>query len=230
MSYQTVLNEICHEKIVGGDVYAFKTKDNYSLETKMIELPMAQNQGRRKYSIHISCMSGCPVQCRFCATGNMPAWRNLTTNEMLAQVEAMLSTSNATHSETDYLIGFMRMGEPFLNLKNVKNVISRLREIHPTFQYCITTIGIKGSDFSWIKDPIRLQISIHTLRDEVRKKLIPYKNVMSIDELRRVRTGDGKSVDVCITLADETEYDLSEAMKHFQEPFFSIKWTPMQPL
>ena len=43
------------------------------------------------------------------------------------------------------------MGEPFLNLDNIKKTIDTVNKLYnPNTHHYISTIGIKGSDFSWI--------------------------------------------------------------------------------
>ena len=78
------------------------------------------------------------------------------------------------------------MGEPFLNIKNVKEAMSILDKYKP--HHYISTIGIKDSDFSFIKDNITLQISLHSLDNNRRNNLIPFKNKMTIEELGQIRT------------------------------------------
>ena len=58
----------------------FKTKDGFNIESVL----MQYNDGRN--SVCVSCMSGCPVGCTFCATGKMGFNRNLTYREIIDQI------------------------------------------------------------------------------------------------------------------------------------------------
>ena len=59
------------------------------------------------------------------------------------------------------------MGEPFLNIDNVKHAIELIDKEYPTakLHHYVSTIGIAGADYSWIKDNITLQLSLHSLED-----------------------------------------------------------------
>ena len=76
----------------------FATADGRPLEAVL----MSYRDGRR--SICVSCQSGCPLTCRFCATGSMPFARNLTASEILEQAlhfrrmaDSPRGTSNPAH-------------------------------------------------------------------------------------------------------------------------------------
>ena len=45
-------------------------------------------------------MSGCPVRCKFCATGKIKKYRNLTATEIVEQVEFVMS-KNPNYTFTD---------------------------------------------------------------------------------------------------------------------------------
>lgn len=99
----TLLHEIKRKEFTNGVVYALKTEDGFPLEVTDTFLPYytkdavgrKQNKldnydlGSRneRWMIGVSCMSGCPVRCKFCATGQLKKYRNLTANEIVAQVD-----------------------------------------------------------------------------------------------------------------------------------------------
>jgi len=180
-------------------------------------------------------MSGCCVGCQFCATGNMKKFRNLTADEIVEQVEFIIGTHNTSETRQnpseslEFKINYTRMGEPFLNIQNVREAITRLdREMPDTkIHHYISTIGIKGSDFSWIKDNITLQISLHSLDDERRNKLIPIKGKMTIEELGQIRTKSNLKTTVNMTLVDEKDFDIDKMKKYFDPKFFFVKLSPI---
>ena len=43
------------------------------------------------------------------------------------------------------------MGEPFLNIEAVKGAVKKLESLHPGTHHHVSTIGVQGSDFSWIE-------------------------------------------------------------------------------
>ena len=60
------------------------------------------------------------------------------------------------------------MGEPFLNIEAVKSNLKRITEIFPNTHHYISTIGIKDSDFSFVKGNVTLQINLHSFDEEKR--------------------------------------------------------------
>jgi hypothetical protein len=71
---------------------------------------------------------------------------------------------------------------------DVKKAIQIIDSKYPNTHHYISTIGIKNMDTSWIKDNITLQLSLHSLDENRRNELIPFKNKMTIEELGKVRT------------------------------------------
>ncbi len=129
-------------EFANGSVYALKTMDGYPIEVTDTFLPFYtkdaigrhQNElmnyelGSRKerWMIGVSCQSGCPCHCKFCATGQLKKFRNLTAEEIVAQVEFIMAKHPELRTEDckEFKINYTRMGEPFLNIENVKKEIS----------------------------------------------------------------------------------------------------------
>ena len=127
------------------------------------------------------------------------------------------------------------MGEPFLNIEAVKGAIEYLDKKYtktngtPAIHHYISTIGIKDSDFSWIKDNITLQVSLHSLVEENRNELIPFKNKMTIEQLGQIRTKSNLKTTVNMTLVSEEDFDISLLKQYFDPEFFFIKVSPINP-
>ena len=156
-------------KFRNGVVYALALSDGKLIETTDTFLPYYTKDaiGRKqnmlkdtdlgdrteRWMIGVSTMSGCPCKCKFCATGNMKSkYRNLTADEIVEQVMFAVEKAGADPSKAkEFKINYTRMGEPFLNIDNVKEAIRRISEIYPNTHHYVSTIGIKGSDFSFIK-------------------------------------------------------------------------------
>jgi 23S rRNA (adenine2503-C2)-methyltransferase len=240
-----MLKEIKNKTFANGTVYALKTEDGYPIEVTDTFLPAytkdaigrKQNKldnyelGSRKdrWMIGVSCMSGCPCHCAFCATGQLPKWRNLTAEEIAEQVEFIL----AKHPEIKFgesyenKINYTRMGEPFLNIENVKRAIEIIDSKYPNVHHFVSTIGIRGADFSWVKDNITLQVSLHSLDEPHRRELIPFPKLMSIEELGQIRTNSDLKTTVNMTLVNESDFDIEKLMKLFYKDCFFIKLSPI---
>jgi 23S rRNA (adenine2503-C2)-methyltransferase len=93
----------------------------------------------------------------------------------------------------------------------------------------LSTIGIKGSDFSWIKDNITLQFSIHSFNEEYRDWLIPYKNKMTLEEIAAVRTKSNLKTTLNLTLARAEDFDINKLKELFDPKYFFIKLSPINP-
>ncbi|MDD4804869.1 MAG: radical SAM protein [Candidatus Pacebacteria bacterium] len=232
------------KEFANGVVYAFETEDGYKVETTDTFLPYyTQDSLRRKtnqlndtnlgnraerWLIGVSVMSGCPVHCKFCATGQMKKWRNLTTAEIVQQVEYVVNSRPENFTDAmEHKINYTRMGEPFLNLENVINAINILDGWYYGTHHYVSTIGIAGSDFSWIRENVTLQISLHSLDDDKRDWLIPYKNKMSISELGQVRTNSRRKTTLNMTLVDESDFDIEKIKTNFDKEKFFIKLSPI---
>lgn len=223
-----------------GTVYALRLSDGMMVETTDTFLPEYtekeslkqndRNYGDRKgrWMIGVSTMSGCPVGCKFCATGNMKKSRRLTPQEILAQVEFVLSLHNEDFCDAyEHKINYTRMGEPFLNIGNVRLAINLIEKMYPNTHHYVSTIGVKGSDFSWVKENITLQISVHSFDETERDWLIPFKNKMTLSELGATRTESNLKTTVNLTLPSEDSFDVEGLKRFFPKEHFFIKLSPI---
>lgn len=243
------MKEKCSKHFANGSVYLLETEDGYPVEVTDTFLPYYTKDaiGRKQNSltdyrlgdrserwmIGVSCMSGCPVHCKFCATGNLKKWRKLTAYEIIEQVLFVLKKNHNQNprSSREFKINYTRMGEPFLNIDNVELAIYAIDHYigRENIHHYISTIGIKGSDFSWIRDNITLQLSLHSLDEDRRNDLIPYKKKMTIAELGRVRTNSNLKTTLNMTLVDEKDFDINKLREHFNPKYFFIKLSPINP-
>lgn len=245
-----MLKEAASRTFANGAVYMLKTEDNLPLEVTDTFLPYytkdaigrKQNKldntelGNRneRWMIGVSCMSGCPIHCKFCATGQLKRWRNLTAEEIFEQVKFILDKHINVwdpYQSKEFKINYTRMGEPFLNIDNVRKAIQMVDEYLPGIKvhHYISTIGIKGSDFSWIKENITLQVSLHSLNEDRRNDLIPYSNKMTIKELGQIRTESDLKTTVNMTLVDFADFDIEKLTSCFDPEYFFIKLSPINP-
>lgn len=241
------MNEKISKHFTNGSVYLLITDDGMPIETTDTFLPYytkdaigkkqnnltSEDIGDRteRWMIGVSTMSGCPVRCKFCATGTLKKYRNLTVEEIVEQVMFIVNK----HPEIDpknskeFKINYTRMGEPFLNIDNVRKAIEIISEMFPNTHHYISTIGIKNADYSWVKGNITLQVSLHSLVDEKRNWLIPYKHKVSIEELGQIRTDSNLKTTINMTLVDESDFDINELKKYFDPEKFFVKLSPINP-
>ena len=142
----------------------FKTADERALEAVLMRF----RDGRR--SICVSSQSGCPLTCRFCATGKMRFARNLSASEILDQALHFRRAEAIDHCV------FMGMGEPMLNLDAVLGACERLPEVGITHRRTtISTVGwIPGIEaLTESEMPVRLALSLHAADEALRSELMP---------------------------------------------------------
>ncbi|HPL92796.1 MAG TPA: 23S rRNA (adenine(2503)-C(2))-methyltransferase RlmN [bacterium] len=139
-------------------------------------------------TICLSSQLGCPLNCKFCATGQGGFIRNLTAEEIIEQFQAWLIYLNQ-NGKADSIknLVFMGMGEPFLNWPEVKRAIEYLHDNYGIGHRHITisTAGLpdKIKEFSDLDWPVNLAISLHAGSDAVRQKLMPIANTYSLNQL-----------------------------------------------
>lgn len=241
------MKELRKKTFKNGVVYCLQLEDGFLVETTDTFLPyytkdaIGRHQNKldnnklgdrtERWMIGVSTMSGCPVRCKFCATGNMKRYRNLTAQEIVAQVEFAISHAGGADpaKAKEFKINYTRMGEPFLNIEAVKEAIRIITEKYPNTHHYVSTIGIKDSDFSFIKGNITLQISLHSFDDDKRNWLIPYKNKMSIKELGQIRTESNLKTTINLTLVDTSDFDADKLQEWFDKEHFFVKLSPINP-
>lgn len=239
------------KEFANGVVYAISMDDGFPAEVTDTFLPfytkdaIGRNQNvldscelgdrSERWMIGVSCMSGCPVHCKFCATGSLKKWRNLTAQEIVSQVDFIVS-KNPGYSPgkvREFKINYTRMGEPFLNIDHVRQAIEIIDQKYTVGKnkphHYISTIGINGSDFSWIRGNITLQVSLHSLDSERRNWLIPYKNKYTVQELGQIRTMSDQKTTVNLTLVEQEDFDIEALKQYFDPAYFFIKLSPINP-
>lgn len=234
-----------YREFLNGCVYKLLLDDGCPVETTDTFLPFYTKDaiGRKQNSlcscdlgsrserwmIGVSTMSGCPVRCKFCATGKIKRYRNLSADEIVAQVLFILDQNKdiCFGDAMEPKINYTRMGEPFLNIEAVREAISRIDKVFPNVHHYVSTIGVKGSDFGWIKDNVTLQVSLHSLDESRRNDLIPYSKKMSLKELGSIRTGSNLKTTLNLTLVDESDFDIKKLVENFDPEYFFIKLSPI---
>ena len=238
---------LCQKAFANGVVYGMETDDGYPIEVTDTHLPFYTKDavGRKqnamvdgdfgsraeRWMIGVSTMSGCPVGCGFCATGSLDKYRKLTASEIIHQVSFVLGQNPRYRfvNAKEHKVNYTRMGEPFLNIAAVREAIADISRLCPGTHHYVSTVGIRGSDFSWVKDDITLQISLHSLNEERRHELIPISGLMSIAELGQIRTKSKLKTTVNLTLIDDADFDIVQLRRHFDPAHFFIKLSPINP-
>lgn len=163
-----------------------------------------------------------------CATGQLRKSRLLTADEIIEQIKFVLAKRPEEFRDAkEHKINYTRMGEPFLNIDAVREAISWVDYYHTGTHHYLSTIGIKNADYSWISGNVTLQVSVHSLLEDKRNCLIPYKKKATLEELGQIRTNSNLKTTVNMTLVDEEDFDINELTRLFDKKYFFIKLSPI---
>jgi len=151
-------------------------------------------------SVCVSSQAGCAMGCKFCASTLLGLRRNLTVNEIFAQIlvaqwelrsdkfseKSIHANGDANNGDVSHIV-IMGTGEPLQNVQNVIGFMERANSEQGiswrriTVSTCGIVPGIKEL-ISWGR-PINLAISLHAPNDELRRKIMPIANKYTIAEI-----------------------------------------------
>jgi 23S rRNA (adenine2503-C2)-methyltransferase len=153
-----------------------------------------------RVSCCISSQVGCPMGCKFCATGLGGFDRNLSAGEIVAQY---LLLQRLTERRISHVV-FMGMGEPLLNLPNVLMAMRLLHdEVGLSYRHLtLSTVGIvpKIQELAREALPIHLALSLHSPFDEIRDRLMPVNHRWPVADvmaaMRQYQRATGRKITV----------------------------------
>jgi 23S rRNA (adenine2503-C2)-methyltransferase len=147
------------------------TKEGFPVETVLMKYP-------KRNTICVSCMSGCPVGCTFCATGQMGFNKNLDAQEIVDQILYFKRKLSKEGKKITNVV-YMGMGEPMLNLENVVESIDILTDPEKISlgkrRITVSTVGyVEQLDLFLSMDlGVKIALSLHAPNQELREKLMP---------------------------------------------------------
>lgn len=198
LSFRTVLKqhvdiilphtEQLQRSVLDGTVkFLFALDDNLRIESVLIPPTDVHEiaEDMRRLTLCVSTQVGCPADCKFCATGTMGYYRNLTISEIIGQVIGAQRHSPRRISN----IVFMGMGEPLLNYDNVMEAIDIMSDdegigISPR-RITVSTVGYVRRIKQMADEGRRakLAISLHTLDDTLRSQIMPINMKHNVDDI-----------------------------------------------
>jgi 23S rRNA (adenine2503-C2)-methyltransferase len=154
---------------------------------KIESVLLKHGDGRR--TVCVSAQVGCPLGCKFCATGTMGFKRNLSADEIIAQVLFFARHLKGEDEGRVTNVVFMGMGEPFLNYDNVLEAVHILNDENAfnigARRISISTAGITPGIERLQKEnlQVNLAISLHSAIDEKRSELMPINKRYPLNEV-----------------------------------------------
>lgn len=138
---------------------------------------------QKRLTVCVSTQVGCPLDCVFCATGKMGYKRNLTAGEIVDQVIQIEKYVNKKITN----VVLMGMGEPLLNYNNVIKAIRILIEglNIAARRITLSTVGLPEGIVKLANEnlKIKLAISLHSMKDDVRSRIIPLNKKYNLEKL-----------------------------------------------
>lgn len=181
----------------GTTKFLLKLSDGLLIESVLIppEKPARDSGSRqagadlpaseKRLTLCVSTQVGCPLDCKFCATGTMGFYRNLTAGEIVDQV---IQAQNHAPRRISNVV-FMGMGEPMLNYENVMmsvEVLNSEMSFHIGARHITVSTAGYADHIQRMADEerkIKLALSLHSLDNEKRTALMPITKKYSVSSL-----------------------------------------------
>jgi 23S rRNA (adenine2503-C2)-methyltransferase len=178
------------ESTDGTNKFLLELIDGKKIETVLIppsttysSRDASEEEEQKRLTLCVSTQVGCPLDCKFCATGTMGFSRNLTTGEIIDQILQVKKYSGKRITN----IVFMGMGEPLLNYDNVMKSIEiittglGIAAKHIT----LSTVGLVPQIKTLADEnrKIKLAISLHSLDQKIRESLMPIAKKYPLPEM-----------------------------------------------
>jgi len=200
---------------------------------------LADAEGRR--TACLSTQVGCPMACGFCKTGSMGFQRNLLASEILEQLLAL----NREGEKVSNVV-FMGMGEPLLNVEELRRAIELIRhrdglEIGAR-KITISTSGIVSGirDLAAHGPHVRLAVSLTTADPLLRERLMPVEKSNPLPELKNAlrayqeATGDRITLEAVVLGGTNSRREDAVAIADFCRGLKAqvniIPWNPVPEL
>ena len=213
------------------------TDDGETIET--VGIPTDQ-----RLTVCVSSQVGCPMACRFCATGKGGLQRSLRTHEIVDQV---LSVREVMDRRPSHIV-FMGMGEPLLNSQAVLDAVRCLNDDLGIGQRRITvsTVGVPKTlpqlaELALAtlgRAQFTLAVSLHAPNQALREELIPtahaYPYEALLEDCRHYLAVTGRRVSFEYILlgglndAPEHAAELADRVGGFQSHVNLIAYNPIE--
>jgi 23S rRNA (adenine2503-C2)-methyltransferase len=134
----------------------------------------------------VSSQVGCPVGCKFCASGLGGLDGNLTAGRIVEQIWRLGQLPGVGRVSN---VVFMGMGEPLANFNNVTQAIRTLNAEWGlgigARKITVSTVGLPPAirKLCTFDIPVTLALSLHAPFDELRRQIIPWAEYSTINEL-----------------------------------------------
>lgn len=213
--------------------------DNVLIETVMMRYK--RKNARDRNTLCISTQAGCSMGCKFCATGKNGLTRNLTTGEIIDQVNYANDFLRKRGETPISNVVYMGMGEPFANydatLKCLQ-ILNDAKEIgmrHMT----VSTCGLIPEIEKLAKENLQLTlaVSLHSPDSEKRTNLMPINKKYPLQNLMKTLDGYIEKTDRRITVeyalfqnVNDTKQDAEQLAALLKNKLYHVNIVPGNPV
>jgi len=233
----------CHEEN-GVKKIVISLKDGLNIEAVLL------SDRKNRLTSCISTQAGCPIGCVFCKTGSLGFKRNLESTEIIEQYLFLKEIcGNLQKEKKEHIIDnivIMGMGEPLLNLENLKKAIEVFNDKDglnfSKRRITVSTCGICESLFEIANNlPFtRLALSLTTADESLRQKLMPVTASNPLNEIHKAlllfqKNGGGRiTLEIPllggINTREKDARSIFEFSKELETVINIIPWNPVPGL
>lgn len=213
--------------------------DDALIETVLLRYHL--KSGGDRNTLCVSTQAGCAMGCKFCATAKNGLKRNLTTGEIIDQVNFANAYLKQNNGESVSNIVYMGMGEPLANYDAVWQSIGILNDAKNIGMRRITvsTCGLVPAidRLATERSQLTLAVSLHSANDALRQKLMPiakkYPLAQLMEALNRYMALTKRRVTIEYALFDRVNdgtKDAEELALLLQHKGFHVNLIPGNPV
>jgi len=230
----------CHEDANTKKI-VISLNDGLKIESVLL------NDGKDRFTACLSTQAGCSSGCVFCKTGAMGLNRDLDYTEIIEQFFYLKNILNKNLSEKkiDNIV-IMGMGEPFLNLENLRKAVSFFTDSEgmnfSRRRITVSTCGICDSLFDIAKNGpyFRLALSLTTADECLRNRLMPVSKLNPLNKIKEAllsfQKNDGGRITLEVPLLggincrEKDAQSVLEFSKGLDTIINIIPWNPVDEL
>jgi 23S rRNA (adenine2503-C2)-methyltransferase len=180
--FRIAVPEVAERRLAADGTCKFLLRLEDGATIEAVDIPDLRRDRR---TLCISSQAGCALACTFCVTGYWGAGRNLTPGEIVTQVLTLRAERRLELESEGLNLVFMGMGEPLLNLANLRDALEVLTEQISPRRITVSTVGILPAleeMAGWERRP-NLAISLHAPDDERRSRVMPINRTYPLADL-----------------------------------------------
>jgi len=222
--------------------------DGAAIETVLLSAGADDGETEKagRYTACLSTQAGCPLGCVFCKTGSLGFLRNLETCEITEQFLYLSDLVRASGAQKLSHIVVMGMGEPLLNLDNLRAALEILCDSSGMNcshrKITVSTSGIVKGILDMVKNgpQAELALSLTSAREDLRLKLMPGTRENPLEKVKdalqvyREKSGRRVTVEMVLLGGINTGPEEAAALSSFAGDLGAlvnlIPWNPVEGL